>query len=220
MIVCIPNVLSPEQLAAVTQRLESAPFVDGRATASEHAQMVKKNLQLDERDPKHAELSKSVMSCVLANPLFQAAVWPKVLLPFRFSRYEPGMGYGPHVDDPLAQGARSDVSMTLFLSDPESYDGGELVIEVGGVEREFKLAAGEMVTYPATTLHHVETVTRGVRMAAVSWSQSYVRDPSKRELIFELDMARRSLFRRHGKTAEFDSISNSLANLVRMWSDA
>jgi PKHD-type hydroxylase len=147
-------------------------------------------------------------------------VWPKILQPFRFSRYDPGMGYGQHVDDPLFQGSRSDVSMTVFLFDPESYDGGELVIEWGGDERPCKVAAGDMVLYPSTTLYRVATVTRGVRLAAVSWSQSYIRDAARRELVFALDMARRSLFKNHGKSAEFDAISNALANLLRMWADA
>jgi PKHD-type hydroxylase len=220
VIVCVPNVLSPELLTTVKACLASAPFVDGRVTASEHAKLVKKNLQLDESDARHPELSKTVMGAVLASPLFQLAVWPKVLQQFRFSRYEAGMGYGAHVDDPLSEGIRSDVSMTLFLSDPNSYDGGELVIEAAGVERAVKLPAGDMVVYPSTTLHHVETVTRGVRLAAVSWSQSYIRDPAKRELLFDLDLARRSLFQQHGKTSEFDSISAAIANLIRMWADA
>lgn len=129
------------------------------------------------------------------------------------------MGYGPHVDEPFFESNRSDVSITLFLSDPESYRGGELVIEWGGVEEAFKLAAGSMVIYPSTTLHRVEAVTEGTRLAAVSWSQSRIRDPAQRELIFELDLARRSLYQSHGKTTEFDTLSKSVANLLRMWAD-
>ena len=219
MILCVPKVLSPELLSRVRAALEAAPFVDGRMTASEPAKLVKNNLQLDERDARHAELSKTLTGAVLGSTLFQLVVWPKTVLPFRFSRYEPGMGYGEHVDEPLFQGNRSDVSMTVFLSDPEAYDGGELVIEWGGIERAFKLAAGDMVLYPSTTAHRVETVTRGTRLVAVSWAQSYIRDPARRELVFELDMARRSLFQRHGKTPECDAISKALANLLRMWAD-
>jgi PKHD-type hydroxylase len=144
---------------------------------------------------------------VLSNSLFQIA-WPKTMLGFRFSRYDPGMGYGEHVDDPLFQGHRSDISMTIFLSDPEGYEGGELVIE-----------QGDMVLYPSTTLHHVETVTRGSRLVAVSWAQSYIRDPARRELLFDLDMARRSLFPKYGKTPEFDAISKVVTSLLHMWAD-
>ncbi len=219
MILCIPTVLSPEVVGKVTALLETARFVDGHVTASEHAKLVKKNLQLDESDARHAELSKIVTDAVSASPLFQLAVWPKSLQPFRFSRYETGMGYGQHVDDPLFEGTRSDVSMTVFLADPKSYDGGELVIDWGGSERAYKLGAGDMVVYPSTTLHRVETVTRGARLAAVSWSQSHIRDPARRELVFELDMARRSLFNREGKTVECDTVSKVLANLIRMWAD-
>jgi PKHD-type hydroxylase len=220
LIVCVPNVLSPELLNAVRGGLASASFIDGRATASEHVKLVKQNLQLDENDARHPALSKTIMEAVLANPVFQLAVWPKVVQQFRFSRYETGMGYGAHVDDPLSEGMRSDVSMTLFLSDPETYDGGELVIQYGGDERSVKLPAGEMVVYPSTTLHHVETVTRGTRLAAISWAQSYIRDAARRELLFDLDMARRSLFRQYGKTPEFDAVSSAVANLLRMWSDS
>jgi PKHD-type hydroxylase len=109
-----------------------------RVTANEPAKLVKHNLQLDERDALHTELSKAIAGAVLSNSLFQIVAWPKTMLGFRFSRYDPGMGYGEHVDDPLFQGHRSDVSMTIFLSDPEGYDGGELVIEWGGIERAFK----------------------------------------------------------------------------------
>ena len=197
MIVCIPKVLAPDQLSHLRAAIEIAPFVDGRATAAEPAKLVKKNLQVDEAHASHAVLSKTLSDALFANGLFQLAVWPRTLLPFRFSRYDPDMGYGQHVDDPLFQGIRADVSMTVFLSDPESYDGGELVIEWGGLEKPFKLAAGDMVAYPSTTLHRVETVTRGTRLVAVSWAQSYIRDPARRELLLDLDMTRRSLFQSH-----------------------
>jgi PKHD-type hydroxylase len=219
MILCIQNVLAPDVLGEVNAALEAAAFVEGRVTASEHAKLVKNNLQIDERSTCHAELSKTLSCAVLANGLFQLAVWPRTLFPFRVSRYDAGMGYGEHVDDPLFQGNRSDVSMTVFLSDPESYEGGELVIQWGGLEKGFKLAAGDMVVYPSTTLHRVQTVTRGTRLVAVSWAQSYIRDAARRELIFDLDMARRSLFQSHGKTPEFDALSKSVTNLLRMWAD-
>ena len=220
MILCIPQVISAETRKRVVEALEDAPFVDGERTAGWHAKLVKKNQQLDTRDPRHTELSKTIIQAVNGNQIFRLAARPKALQPFRFSRYDPGMSYGRHVDDAFMRGHRSDVSMTLFLSSPESYDGGELVIEMAGGERSFKPAAGDMVLYPSTTLHRVETVSRGCRLAAISWAQSYIRDPAQRELLFELDKARRSLFTKHGKTPEFDVVSKAFSNLLRMWADA
>ncbi len=219
MILSIVKAIAPTVVERVVKALADAPFVDGSATAGWHAKLVKKNQQLDARDPRQKELSSIIAAAVTKNASFRLGVRPKALQTFRFSRYEQGMGYGPHVDDALMHGHRSDVSMTLFLSAPESYDGGELVIDTGGAERSFKLAAGDMVTYPSTTLHRVEPVTRGVRLAAVSWAQSYVRDDARRELLYELDRARRDLFKKHGKTPEFDALSKAFSNLVRMWSD-
>jgi PKHD-type hydroxylase len=140
-----------------------------------------------------------------------------MLTPLMFSRYEPGMNYGSHVDDALMQGLRTDVSFTLFLSDPESYDGGELVIETASGEDAIKLDPGALVAYPTTTLHRVNEVTRGERLAVVGWARSFIRDAAQRELLFDLDTARRQIFAREGKTAEFDLISKSAANLMRMW---
>jgi PKHD-type hydroxylase len=134
-----------------------------------------------------------------------------------FSAYEPGMHYGSHVDDALMAGIRTDVSFTLFLSDPESYGGGELTIESASGEDAVKLAAGSLLAYPSTTLHHVAPVTRGTRLAAVGWARSFVRNGAQREMLFDLDTARRQLFTREGKSAEYDLVSKSLANLLRMW---
>lgn len=219
MILCIPRVLAPDQLTRIVGTLQSAPFVDGRVTANEHAGSVKENMQLDEQAPCHQELSAVVTAAVRDNSIFQLAAYPKTLLSLRFNRYSDGMRYGEHVDDPLSNGARSDISLTVFLTDPDTYDGGELVINAGGVEQPVKLTAGSLVLYPSNTLHRVEPVTRGERLAAVGWVQSLIRDPARRELLFELDMARRSLLRAHGKTKEFDSITKSVANLVRMWAE-
>jgi len=162
---------------------------------------------------------KLVEERILAHDVFALAVRPKALTPILFSRYEPGMRYGSHVDDPLMQGLRTDVSFTLFLSDPESYDGGELVIEGASGEDAVKLVAGSLIAYQSTALHRVAEVTRGERLAAVGWARSYVRDGAQRELLFELDTARQQLFAREGKSAEYDLVSKSLANLMRMWAD-
>jgi len=215
MQIVIGNVLSGEDIDLVRATLAQATFVDGRETAGFAARQVKHNRQADGR--KTETVRKLVEERILAHEVFALAVRPKALTPILFSRYEPGMRYGSHVDDPLMQGLRTDVSFTLFLSDPESYDGGELVIEGASGEDVVKLAAGSLIAYPSTALHHVAEVTRGERLAAVGWARSYVRDGAQRELLFELDTARRQLFKREGKSVEYDLVSKSLANLMRMW---
>ena len=150
---------------------------------------------------------------------FGLAARPKALSPLLFSRYDTTMHYGSHVDDALMNGMRTDVSFTLFLSDPKDYDGGELVIESAAGEETFKPAAGSLVAYPATSLHHVAEVTRGTRLAAVGWARSFIRDAARRELLFDLDTARRQMFAREGKSAAFDLVSKSAANLMRMWAE-
>jgi PKHD-type hydroxylase len=129
------------------------------------------------------------------------------------------MAYGAHVDDALMRGVRSDLSLTLFLADPGSYEGGELVVESSAGEQAIKLAAGALVLYPATALHRVEPVRGGVRLAAVGWIRSFVRDAARREVLFDLDRARRRLFERHGKTEEVDLLHKTSANLLRMWAE-
>jgi PKHD-type hydroxylase len=140
-----------------------------------------------------------------------------------FNRYDVGMQYGRHVDAPVMGGlgsaVRSDVAITVFLSDPKSYTGGDLVVETNGVEYGFKLDAGSAIAYPANSLHHVTPITQGARYAAIIWVQSQVRDTAKRELLWDLDNAKRQIFGREGKSATFDAISKSHANLLRMWAD-
>jgi len=215
MQIVIGNVLSAEELDSLRTALARAQFADGRETAGFSARLVKNNLQAADR--RLETLRALVAERILGNELFRLAVRPKALTPLMFSRYDPGMQYGSHVDDALMDGMRTDVSFTLFLSEPESYDGGELVIESAAGEDAVKLAAGALVAYPSTSLHHVAAVTGGARYAAVGWARSLIRDAARRELLFDLDTARRQLFARDGKTAEFDLISKSTANLLRMW---
>lgn len=220
MILCIANVLTPEELATLTAQLDKADFVDGKTTAGWHARLVKHNQQLDRNAAVAEELKGLVMGALQRNSLFQMAVRPKIIRPPLFSRYQVGMSYGSHVDNALMGDQplmRSDVSMTLFISSLSDYDGGELVVETSQGEQEFKLEAGSLVLYPSTTLHRVEPVTRGVRLVAVSWIQSLVRDAHEREILFDLDTARQVLFEKSGKTLEFDLISKSHANLLRKW---
>src|SRR5262245_57954951 len=216
MQIVIRNVLSAEEASTVRAALAQATFVDGRETAGFAARLVKNNRQAAS-SRKLDGIRKLVTERIMGNEVFRLAVRPKALTPIVFSRYEAGMHYGSHVDDALMQGMRTDVSFTLFLSDLDSYDGGELVIESASGEDAVKLAAGSLVAYPSTTLHHVAAVTRGERLAAVGWARSYVRDAAQREMLFDLDTARRQLFAREGKSAEYDLVSKSLANLMRMW---
>ena len=217
MQIVIGDVLSADDVKTIRTALGRAKFIDGRATAGFAARTVKNNTQAAGGDRSIETIRKLAAERILANEVFRLAVRPKALTPLMFARYEPGMNYGSHVDDALMQGLRTDVSFTLFLSDPGSYDGGELVIESASGEDAIKLAAGSLVAYPTTTLHRVNEVTRGQRLAAVGWARSFIRDAAQRELLFDLDTARRQIFAREGKTAEFDLISKSAANLMRMW---
>ena len=154
--------------------------------------------------------------------MFAAAVLPRRFAPPLFARYVPGMEFGTHMDNPLMgpDHLRSDVSVTIFLSEPEDYDGGELVMETTGGEAAYKLPAGSAVTYPTTMLHRVEPVTRGTREVAVTWAQSLVRRADQREILFDLERVGRTIFERDGKSEEFDLINKSTANLRRMWVDS
>ncbi|NJO77077.1 MAG: Fe2+-dependent dioxygenase [Cyanobacteria bacterium RM1_2_2] len=221
MLLCIADVLKPEELQTIIAKLTAAPFVDGKTTAGWHARLVKHNIQLDSNAAIAPELKQLVLAALQRSALFQMAVRPKVIRAPLFSRYEVGMSYGSHVDNALMGDPpmRSDVSMTLFLSPSDAYDGGELVLETPQGEEAIKLEAGSMVVYPSATLHRVEPVTRGIRLVAVTWIQSLVRDPHDREILFDLDTARQAIFEKYGKTPEFDLLSKSHANLLRKWVD-
>jgi PKHD-type hydroxylase len=219
MQIVIGNVLSADQLASVREALKAARFVKGRETAGFAARIVKDNRQAASDDTSLEPARELVMAQIANNDVFRLAVRPKTLTPLLFSRYEPGMCYGSHVDDAVMYGMRTDVSFTLFLEEPDSYDGGELVIETAMGEDAIKLPAGSLVAYPSTSLHRVAEVTKGVRHVAAGWARSFIRDAAKRELLFDLDTARRRLFEREGKSAEFDLLSKSAANLLRMWSE-
>ncbi|PZO58720.1 MAG: Fe2+-dependent dioxygenase [Phormidesmis priestleyi] len=219
MLFTIPDLLSAEAVADLIAQLEQADTVDGKTTAGWHAKTVKQNQQLDPKHPATAAMIDQVHQVTLKHPLFQSAARPRRIHTLRFNRYSDGMAYGRHTDSALMSGFRSDLSFTLFLSDPDSYEGGELVVEGADSEQAYKLQAGSMLVYPSSSLHRVEPVVSGVRWAAIGWVQSQVRDPAAREILFELDTARRSLFAQYGKTDEFDLITKSLNNLVRRWVD-
>lgn len=218
MILAIADVLSAADVEAVRAGLANATFVDGKTTAGWSARLVKSNLQASP-SPGIDDLRALIEARLTAHPVFALATRPKAIIGPLFSRYQPGHAYGTHVDDALIAGMRTDVSFTLFLSDPAACDGGELVIDTASGEEAFKLAPGSLVTYPATTLHRVAPVTRGERLAAAGWVRSHLRDPAQRELLFDLETARRRLFEREGKTAEADLLAKCAANLMRLWCD-
>lgn len=219
MILCIKGVLEGSTLAGFRSALAQGSFRDGRETAGWHARLTKHNEQADPQDGKLRAVAERIAERLRGHELFALAVRPKALAPVTISRYAQGASYGSHVDDALMGGLRSDVSFTVFISAPQEYDGGELVLERPEGEQAFKLDAGDAVIYPSTSLHRVTPVERGTRLVAVGWAQSVVRQPERRELLFDLDTARRSLFAREGKSAEFDLLSKTLSNLLREWAE-
>jgi PKHD-type hydroxylase len=218
MLMTIADVLTLDELEEVRSMLGSMRFEDGRATAGWSARLVKDNEQARE-GAALTLVRERVTKAIMGNEVFSLAVRPKALTPLIFARYGQGREYGSHVDNPLMNGIRTDVSFTLFLADPASYEGGELVIESASGEEEVKLPAGHLVAYDSTSLHRVAPVTRGERIVAVGWAQSYVRDSARRELLFDLETARRNLFAQSGKTPEFDLLAKTSANLFRMWAE-
>ena len=218
MILAIADILSVADIEVVCAGLANARFVDGKTTAGWSAKLVKSNLQAAP-SAEVERLRGLVEARLTGHAVFALATRPKAVIGPLFSRYRPGHAYGAHVDDALIGGMRTDVSFTLFLADPEAYDGGELIIDTASGEESFKLPAGSLVTYPATMLHRVAPVTRGERLAAPGWVRSIVRDPARRELLFDLETARRRLFDREGKTAEGDLLAKCAANLMRLWCD-
>jgi PKHD-type hydroxylase len=218
MHVIIEDLLPAPDLARLVDDLAQLKFADGAATAGEAARLVKRNAQAD-ADPLADQWRDRIAEAARRNELFRLAAQPKRIIGPILSRYRPGDRYGTHVDEPLLDGARADVSFTLFLSHPGSYDGGELILESAAGEDAIKLPAGSAVVYPCRLLHRVAEVTRGTRFAAVGWVRSYVRSAEQREILFDLETARLSHFRIQGKTAEFDLLSKVAANLTRMWCD-
>lgn len=222
MLLSIPDVLDREALERVQRLIEGAPFVDGRLSAGSAAVRVKANEEVAGDAAQLSQLNHIVMGRLVNNPVYQRAALPlHVASPF-FARYQPGMRYGDHIDDPVMgapQRYRSDISITVFLSSPEDYDGGELVIQTAFGEREVKLPAGYAVLYPSSSRHRVAEVTRGARLVAVTWVQSMVRDPERRALLFELSKARETLLRDSPDAPATKQVDQAYVNLLRMWAE-
>ncbi|CAM4521310.1 Fe2+-dependent dioxygenase [Corallococcus exiguus] len=225
MMVHIPQVLTPEQVAHCRAVFDKAAWEDGRTTAGKQSMQVKKNLQLPEGSPAARELGDLVLAGLEKSPLFISAVLPQRVFPPLFNRYESGMDFGSHVDNAIRpilgtnQRIRTDVSATLFLSDPDSYDGGELVVEDTYGNHAAKLPAGDLIVYPSTSLHHVTPVTRGVRLASFFWIQSMIRDAGQRSLLFDMDTSIMQLTREVPKSPALVMLTGVYHNLLRQWAE-
>ncbi len=223
MLITIPHVLSAQQLDTINAWLDHAPFVDGKLSAGTVARQVKHNQEVDRSASDLLErLNEQVMGNLVRHPQFRNAVLPhRIATPF-YARYTAGMAYGDHIDDPVMGSPnhyRSDVSTTIFLNGPEAYEGGELVIRTTYGEHSVKLPAGYAVVYPSTSLHRVAEVKSGERRVAVTWTQSMIRDPARRELLYELSQAREKMLRKQPDSPETKHVDHVYVNLVRMWAE-
>ena len=224
MLLHIPKVLTESQVARGRVVLEDAKWVDGRITAGHLSAQAKHNLQVAEGSPEAREMGEIVVTALERTPLFMSAALPLRVFPPLFNRYEPSMAFGAHVDNAIRQVAgsplrvRTDLSATLFLSRPEEYDGGELVVDDTYGAHSVKLPAGDMILYPASSLHRVQPVTRGVRLASIFWVQSMVGDDAERSLLFDLDMAIGQVTESSPDSPAVVGLTGCYHNLLRRWS--
>src|SRR5499426_2078309 len=225
MIVTVPSVLSPEQVAHCREVMSRAAWVDGRATSGYQSSIVKKNRQITDTSAEARELGDTIVAALERNPLFISAALPLRVFPPLFNRYQGGQSFGNHVDNAIRQSAsggmriRTDLSCTLFLADPEEYEGGELQVEDTYGVHSVKLPAGHMVLYPSSSLHNVTPVTRGSRIASFFWLQSMIRDDGERTLLFDLDTAIQRLtvdLPDHPSAVQLTSVYH---NLLRRWAN-
>lgn len=225
MMLHIPGILTPDQVATLRHMMADADWVDGRGTVGTQGAQVKRNQQLVENTPLANQLGKLVLEALARSPLFFSAALPLRTCPPMFNSYSGGGHYGNHVDGAMRRAAaggpwlRTDVSSTLFLSDPEDYDGGELVVEDTYGTHEVKLPAGDLIVYPSTSIHRVEPVTRGARVCSFFWTQSMVRDDARRCMLFDLDRNIQALRARLGDCEELVNITGHYHNLLRQWSE-
>ncbi len=223
MLTCIPKVLNESELNQIDELVAQSEFEDGKLTAGYRAERVKDNLQLKSDMPHKQALNELVLNALKKNRLFQRVAIPRIIRPPLVSRYTSGMSYGSHVDDALmgtGRQVRSDLAVTVFLADQSSYEGGELMVKTSLGELAVKLPRGDGVVYPASTIHRVNPVVSGERIAIVTWVQSHVRDPLQREILADLDGMKESLDQAdpHGEATEV--AFKVYSNLLRMWADA
>lgn len=226
MLLHLPDVLTKDETAHVRRLIDAGVWVDGNVTAGPQSALAKRNMQLQEGSAAAAEAGDLVLRKLERMPLFIAAALPLKVFPPLFNRYEGGQAFGNHIDNAVRRNragdlkVRTDLSCTLFLSEPESYDGGELVVEDAYGAHAVKLAAGDAILYPGSSIHRVEPVTRGARVASFFWMQSMVREDAKRALLFDIDMAVQRLSAELGVgDPSVISLTGSYHNLLRMWAD-
>ena len=224
MLLQIPDVLSAEQVAHARSRLDAAEWVDGRVTAGHQSVQVKDNQQLPQDHPVAREIGDMIGESLAHNPLFLSAALPLRVFPPLFNRYQGGQSFGNHVDNAIRQASggarlRTDLSATLFLAEPSEYDGGELLVEDTFGVHSVKLPAGHLVLYPSTSLHNVQPVTRGARIASFFWIQSMVRDDGKRTLLFDLDNAIRRVSGEIPESPAPVQLTAVYHNLLRRWAE-
>lgn len=223
MLLAIPRVLAPDQVMLARSWLADERFVDGKLSAGAAARRVKANEEAERGTEGIERLDRLVMENLTRHPVYRNGALPLRAASPMYARYAPGMTYGPHLDDPImgAEGMpyRSDVAVTLFLNEPGDYEGGELVVRLPFGEQRVKFPAGDAVLYPAGSIHHVSPVTRGERLVAVTWVQSIVRDPARRELLYGLNAAREALLARAPDAGETAQVNAAYLNLIRMWSE-
>lgn len=223
MLVTIPEVLNKEDISVIQDLMATANFREGTQSAGSEARRVKNNHEMFISEIETQRLNNLVMGKLVQNPTYIATAFAaKIAAPY-YAKYTEGMYYGNHIDDPVMgppnQRYRSDISITIFLNEPDDYDGGELVIQTGFGEQKVKLNAGDVVLYPSSSTHRVTEVTRGERIVAVTWLQSTIRDPAKREILYNLSLAREKLIETAPGTDELEKLSNGYVNLLRMWTD-
>ena len=223
MLVVIPDVLSATEIKQIRDQLQPEDFLEGALTAGGRAKDAKKNLQTDRKSDRMADIQKTILAALNRNSIFKTVAAPRKIIPPRFNLYKTGMYYGDHVDNALMGDAddpiRVDCSFTLFMNDPAEYDGGELVIKSGYGMSTFKLPPGHMVTYPTYSFHEVRPVTRGERLACISWLQSMIRDPGRREILLDLAVASQ-MIETGGQAAvrpALDALDKVRKNLLRHW---
>lgn len=225
MLLHIPAVFSREEVTRIRQALEAASWVDGKVTAGHQSAKAKNNLQLPEDSPLVKEISQAMLERLWGNPLFMSAALPNKVFPPLFNCYRSGDDFGYHIDNAVRQvkgsveRVRTDLSSTLFFSDPDEYDGGELTIQDTFGVQQIKLPAGDLVLYPASSLHKVAPVTRGARFASFFWTQSLVRDDSQRTLLFEMDSAIQQLTSDVPEHPALTQLTGSYHNLLRRWAE-
>ena len=223
MIVCIPDVLTAEEIKKLREEAAALPFVPGVETAGGRARRVKNNEQVSQKAEERKALHEIVIAALGRSKAFNRATLPKRIRPPLISRYRQGMAYGKHVDNalmgPKGGRERSDVSITVFISDVDEYDGGELIIHGAFGAQEVKLPSGSVVVYPSSSLHEVTEVTRGERLVAVTWAQSYVRDYRQREILAHLDQVKDKMNEIAEDAVETDLVHHAYANLLRMWAE-